>query len=189
MRIVEGHRGGALVITCHSSRPVWRQVSRDEEMDIFFTGCMGKESSLALGLALSSSRKVILFDGDGSLLMNLGSLVTIAGRLPENLYHFLVRNGVYATTGGQPIPGQGKVDFAGLAREAGYPRVYEFDNLEDLASRIGEVLGGRGPVLVSLQVEPEVGEPPGIALPRRRMAEVFAELRARLERKGAGEVR
>ena len=58
---------------------------------------------MALGIALAKpDTKVILFDGDGSLLMNLGSLVTIGNKAPKNLVHFVMDNGVYATTGGQP---------------------------------------------------------------------------------------
>ena len=65
---------------------------------------MGKGSSIALGLALARPDiPIILFDGDGSLEMNLGSLVTVANKAPKNLYHFVIQNGVYAMTGGQPI--------------------------------------------------------------------------------------
>ena len=67
---------------------------------------MGGASSLGLGLALARpDRRVIVFDGDGSLLMQLGSLATIAGAAPRNLVHFLFKNGVYHTSGAQGIPG------------------------------------------------------------------------------------
>ena len=80
---------------------------------------MGSASSIALGIALAQpSRKVIVMDGDGSLLMQLGSLVTIAGAAPENLYHFVFENGVYATSGGQPLPAEGRLDFEMMARGA-----------------------------------------------------------------------
>ena len=60
---------------------------------------MGSASSIGLGIALAQpNKKVIVMDGDGSLLMQLGSLVTIAGAAPENLYHFVFENGVYATS-------------------------------------------------------------------------------------------
>ena len=67
----------------------------------------------------SPDRRVIVLDGDGSLLMNLGSLVTIAAAAPKNLVHFVCDNGSYEANGGHPIPNP-KVDFAGLARSAGY---------------------------------------------------------------------
>ena len=96
---------------------------------------MGKASSMALGLALAQpGEKVILFDGDGSLLMNLGALIAIANKAPANLCHFVMENGVYATTGGQPVPGQGRFSLAKLALAAGYPAAYEFDDLEEFTT-------------------------------------------------------
>ena len=83
-------------------------------------GFMGGASSLGLGLALARpERRVIVFDGDGSLLMQLGSLATIAGARPRNLLHLLFKNGVYHTSGSQEIPGGLTVDFVTMARGAG----------------------------------------------------------------------
>ena len=69
---------------------------------------MGKASSIGLGIALARpDKKVLVIDGDGSLLMNLGSLVTVANMSPKNLVHFVYQNGTYGVSGGQPIPGSG----------------------------------------------------------------------------------
>ena len=107
--------------------------------------------------------KVFVFDGDGSLLMNLGTLVTVAEKSPKNFYHLVLENGVYAVTGGQPIPGVNKVSFAGMAREAGYAAAYEFDDLEDFASRADEVLEAQGPVFICVKTVPEIqNEPIGL---------------------------
>jgi thiamine pyrophosphate-dependent acetolactate synthase large subunit-like protein len=67
---------------------------------------------------------VVVLDGDGSLLMNLGTLVTIAHAAPKNLVHCFCQNGTYETNGAVSIPGGGKVSFTGLARAAGYPKTY-----------------------------------------------------------------
>ena len=83
-------------------------------------------------------------------------MVTIAGQAPENLYHVVLDNGVYAVTGGQPIPNAGRFSFAGLAAAAGYASAYEFDDLERLVTSIDEVLDAAGPVLVSVKTVPEV---------------------------------
>ena len=125
---------------------------------------MGKASSFALGLALAQpDLKVFVFDGDGSLLMNLGTLVTIAEKAPRNLYHCVLENGVYAVTGGQPIPGVNKLSFAGMAKEAGYASAFEFDDLEDFASQAEEVLHAEGPVFICFKTVPEVqNEPIGL---------------------------
>ena len=93
------------------------------DLNYTFVGAMGQGSSHALGLALGRpDGRVILFDGDGSLLTNLGSLVTIANQAPTNLVHCLCENGCYETNGSVPIPRAGQIRFAELAKTAGYRR-------------------------------------------------------------------
>ena len=92
--------------------------------------------------------------------MNLGTLVTISNKAPENLYHFVFEKGVYAVTGGQPVPGAGKSSFRGMANEAGYVASYEFDDTEELASSIDNILAQKGPVLVCLKIVPEIENTP-----------------------------
>ena len=141
MATVAQQRDSAVVLTTMGSRGDWAQVSRNPQRDLPVSGAMGKASSVALGLALAQPGvKVILFDGDGSLLMNLGALIAIASKAPGNLYHFVMENGVYATTGGQPIPGQGRISLAKLALAAGYPAAYEFDDLEEFSTRAADIL-------------------------------------------------
>src|SRR5258708_33298533 len=111
---------------------------------------MGIASSHGLGLALGRPRqKVIVLDGDGSLLMNLGTLVTIGGAAPKNLIHFVCRNGTYEANGGHPIPNPA-VDFNGLARAADYRALYEFSSLADFEAGIPQVLAAEGPVVRTL---------------------------------------
>ena len=164
VRILDENRGDAVIITTMNAGNRgfgMPSVTTNEELDLPVTGAMGKASSLGLGLALARpERKIMVLDGDGSLLMNLGTLATIGNKGPENLYHFVFENGVYAVTGGQPIPGEGRVSFKGLAREAGYSAVYEFDDTEEFASNIGSVLQQKGPVLVNLKVTPEIENTP-----------------------------
>jgi sulfopyruvate decarboxylase subunit beta len=101
---------------------------------------------------------VIVLDGDGSLLMNLGTLVTIASQKPGNLIHFVCQNGVYEANGSHPIPGRDQVDFAALARAAGYARAETIATLEDFEAKIGGILGEEGPVFVALKLL--AGPPP-----------------------------
>ena len=164
MAVVEKHRDNGVVVPTMTGSRGWNEVSNNKDRDIPIGGAMGKASSFALGLALAQPDvKVIVFDGDGSLLMNLGTLVTIAEKSPKNLYHFVLENGVYAVTGGQPIPGANKLSFAGMAREAGYAAAFEFDDLEDFASRADEVLEIEGPVFICFKTTPEVqNEPIGL---------------------------
>jgi phosphonopyruvate decarboxylase len=116
-------------------------------------GAMGLASSHALGLALANpKRRIIVLDGDGSLLMNLGSLVTIGAAAPRNLVHFVSNNGCYEANGGHPIPNQ-KVDFSGLARSAGYAHTYDFSELASFEQQVGHVIAQEGPVFATLHVE------------------------------------
>ena len=157
MRIIEKYRGDAIVVAAYRSDPAWAKVTTNLHHDLPFWSAMGKGSSMALGIALAQpDTNVILFDGDGSLLMNLGSLVTIGGVLPKNFYHFVMNNRVYATTGGQNVPGNGAANFADMAKAAGYPRSFEFDDLEDFAGQAEDIMTHDGPVMVSVSIHPSI---------------------------------
>ena len=137
---------------------------------------------MALGVAIAQpERRVVLWDGDGSVLMNLGGLVTVAGRAPANLYHIVLDNGMHAMTGGQPLPNAGAFSWTGLAEAAGYAETYEFDDLEEWTTRIGELLGKRGPVLIVMRTVPELTDwrnaPPEA---QRRMSEAAPVARSAL---------
>ena len=121
-------------------------------------GAMGQASSHGLGLALANpERRVFVFDGDGSLLMNLGALVTVAGTGVPNFYHFVFANRVYEVNGDQPIPNAENVDFAGFAAAAGYAMSQSFDDLDEFASAVPRILERAGPQMVSLETVP--GDP------------------------------
>ena len=173
MRVVEKYRGNAVVMPVFRASLAWPQVSRNPRRDIpigtyRWGGAMGTGSSFALGVALARpDTKVIIFDGDGSLQMNLGSLVTVANKGPKNLYHFVIDNGVYATTGGQDTPAAGQSSLAAMAAAAGYAHSYEFDDLEDFATQAEQVLSQQGPVLISVKVVPDIRLPDGRSAPPR----------------------
>jgi sulfopyruvate decarboxylase subunit beta len=144
-----------IVVTVFTSNREWRAVCSNQDLVLEGGETMAKASSIGLGLALAQpGRKVIVLDGDGSLLMNLGSLVTIANMAPPNLIHFVFENGVYRTTGGQPTPNARKISFMGLAKAAGYPNVYEFDKLQSFREKVEMILGQSGPTFVCLKVPP-----------------------------------
>jgi thiamine pyrophosphate-dependent acetolactate synthase large subunit-like protein len=129
LEILSAHRTDEVVLTVFTGVRHWDQVSRRPELDLPFWGAMGKAGSTGLGIALARPDvRVWVADGDGSLLMNLGALVTTAHMGARNLVHIVLENGTYATTGGQPIPGSGHVDFAALARAAGFPHAYCFED-------------------------------------------------------------
>ena len=158
-KAISRERNDAIVVGTMTPSRYWNEVTTDPGLDLPVYGGMGKASSVALGLALACpERKVLVLDGDGGLLMNLGSLVTIAGQGPENLVHFVFEDGVYHTTGSQLVPGSGSFDLAGMARSAGIEESFEFSDLEDLASELPSIMRSRGPVFVCLKVD-HAGEP------------------------------
>jgi len=154
LKVLARHRKDEIVVAVYQAAQEWIHIS-PSEWNYTFVGAMGQGSSHALGLALGRpDRRVIVLDGDGSLLMNLGSLVTIANASPKNLVHCLCENGTYETNGAVPIPGAGRVSFTGFARAAGYPKTYEFSKLEDWDRELDRILKEDGPIFVDLKVEP-----------------------------------
>jgi phosphonopyruvate decarboxylase len=155
-------RGDAITVTTEQAIGAWRAAVPEpanqipDHLDI--VGCMGSASTIALGVALAQPRRnVIVVDGDGSLLMQLGSLVTIAGAAPSNFFHFVFENGVYETSGCQPLPAEGRFDLAQMARAAGYAHSTQFDNAAQFTNALPGLLRERGPVFVSVRTEPEDG--------------------------------
>ena len=79
---------------------------------------------------------------------NFGSLITIADQDPKNLYHIVLDNEMNATTGGQPVPNAGEFSFARIAMECGYPKVYEFTDIDSWCTQMSNILFEDGPVMV-----------------------------------------
>jgi thiamine pyrophosphate-dependent acetolactate synthase large subunit-like protein len=161
LRIFQAHRGDAIVVPGRGARH-WAQISTRPNRDVpVGDPAMGGHASFAFGLALARpGDKVVLFDSEGDLLMNLGILPTIAELAPANFFHFMLDNECYATTGGQPVPNAKNVAYDVIARGAGYPRAFAFDQLEDVRANIVSILAQPGPVFVALKVTPEVENGP-----------------------------
>jgi len=183
-RAFQPHRGESIVIVTGTSGRSWLDVTTKPERDLSLQGAMGQTTSAALGFALSQpDERVVLFDSEGALLMNMGVLATIAGKKPNNFFHFLMDNECYATTGGQPVPNAQEINYAGMAREAGYAASYEFDNLEDFTNNIEQIMKQTGPVFIAMKMVPKVeNEPIGRRerRPTRTTAQTITEVRAEL---------
>jgi len=175
---LHGARGDAdIVITTMATSRDWMTLRKHPLDVVFVPSAMGHATSIGLGLALAQpDRRVIVCNGDGSMLMNLGSLVSIAGAAPTNLVVLLFDNGVYEVTGAQPTPASNAVDFATIARGAGFPSVFSFDEMSAWRENVEAILAAAGPTFVWLRVAatPEVPGPrsPGPAGERARL---FAE--------------
>ncbi|MBM3480176.1 MAG: thiamine pyrophosphate-binding protein [Alphaproteobacteria bacterium] len=143
----------AVVATYQAAFDWMRLAPRD--LNYVSIGAMGIASSHALGLALGRpDRRVVVLDGDGSLLMNLGSLATIAGAAPRNLAHLVCVNGCYEANGSHPLPARDALDFAAIARGAGIRDAGTIATLAEFEHEIPAILRGDGPVFRALLVEP-----------------------------------
>ena len=161
LRYFQEHRGDAIVIPARGT-PHWVNISTCPNRDLpLGDPAMGGHAAFALGLALAlPEEKIVLFDSEGDLLMNLGALATIADKQPRNFYHFLMDNECYATTGGQPVPNAKNIQYDVIARGAGYPSTYSFDDLEELVSNGEMILNEPGPVFVAMKIVPEIENEP-----------------------------
>ena len=178
-QLISRYRGNAIVIPTMTANFEWPQVSSKPGLDLLFSGAMGKASSLGLGLALAQpERKVIVLDGDGSLMMNLGSLITIANMAPTNLIHFLFINQVYRTTGGQPVPHASRVNFVALATASGYANASLIKAIEELQDNIESIIAETGPTFVCLEVPPATSRPP---FPLTRTSDIIDKFRTTIQ--------
>src|SRR5882724_3986960 len=154
LKILARHRTDEIVVAVYQAAQEWLHIS-PSDLNYTFTGAMGQGSSHALGIALGRpDKRVVVLDGDGSLLMNLGTLVTIANAAPKNYIHCLCENGTYETNGSVPIPRAGQIRFAELAKTAGYRNAYEMSALSDWEKKLPNILKEEGPLFVDLKVEP-----------------------------------
>jgi sulfopyruvate decarboxylase subunit beta len=171
-------RGDAVVVTTMAAVRAWARHSASELDFASADSAMGHAADLALGIALvRPERKVICLNGDGSMLMSLGTLVTIVESGVRNLVLFVMENRTYEITGNQTVPGAGTVDFVALARAAGFKRVYRLNDAADCATRMADVLAGDGPVFVLAQVAAGNDRPlrRGAAEPERYLQVSLAE--------------
>lgn len=110
--------------------------------DFLTVGSMGHASQIALGIALQKpNRRVIVFDGDGALLMHMGGMAIIGDYNPKNLIHIVFNNGAHDSVGGQPTVGQ-KIDVEAIAKAVGYADVISVENQMSLMAAMNHVNNG-----------------------------------------------
>ena len=136
MRAVYGDLDGCAVVTIMGAVAAELQSIGHKASFFYLQHAMGLASSMGLGVALSKPNlKVVVFDGDGSLLMNLGGLTTLARYRPKNLVHVVFDNESLLSVGGFPTATSTGSDLAGIARAAGVPRTSTVTALDDFRSQ------------------------------------------------------
>jgi phosphonopyruvate decarboxylase len=191
-RSIRDARGDTdVVITTMGMAREWMALGPLGPLDfVFVPSAMGHATSLGFGLALARpDRRVIVANGDGSMLMNLGSLVTIAAARPSNLVVIVCDNGAYEVTGAQPTPGAegarsagDRVDYGALARATGFVSVFRCPGPAEWDATLAGALAARGPTFlwVDVTADATIGGPrsPGPAPDRaRRFMAALAENR------------
>lgn len=126
---------------------------RDMPEFFYMTGSLGLASSIALGVAISKPEKrVVAIDGDAALLLNMGSLATIAHFAPKNLIHILLDNSAYGSCSEEPSFSQ-TVNLREMAIAAGYPLTARVKNEEALFSTMTDFLEKKGPSFIHAVIE------------------------------------
>lgn len=135
--------GDDIIVAAYSTALDWMTIN-ERPFNYYFFGAMGLASSHAIGLALAfPERKIIVLDGDGSLLMNLSTLVTMASLALPNLYYSVWHNGSYEANGGHPLPSP-HVNFCGLARSAGFNKAMLISTPEEFHQLMPQFLQMQG---------------------------------------------
>ncbi len=123
------------------------------ERDFLTVGSMGHASQIALGIALEKpDRHVWCFDGDGAVIMHMGSMAIVAEKAPANYIHVVFNNGAHDSVGGQPTVGL-DIDLCAIAKAVGYKAAFSTDSQEGLVGILNEVKKQEGPVLVQVCVK------------------------------------
>lgn len=125
----------------------------DRPQHLYQVGSMGCAGAMGLGVALNARRPVVVLDGDGAVLMKMGSLATIGACAPERLVHVLLDNGVHDSTGGQATASPG-VDFAGVALACGYRSAAACDGLDGFEEALAAALAAAGPHMIHMRIRP-----------------------------------
>jgi phosphonopyruvate decarboxylase len=145
--------GDALIITTtgYTSRELY--TLDDRPSNFYLVGAMGSAASVGLGVATQTPRPVIVVDGDGALLMRLGSLATVGAYGRAGLVHIVLDNGQHESTGGQRTVSP-RTDLVAAAAACGYRHAYECATVEELIDTLEEALQGLGPALIHLPIRP-----------------------------------
>ena len=131
-------------------------MGQGHERDFLTVGSMGHASQIALGIAMAQpGRRVWCFDGDGAVIMHMGSMGIAASKAPKNFVHVVFNNGAHDSVGGQPTIGL-KIDLPGVAKAVGYPHVYSVSTKEELeqllSSSFTQQTSCDGPVFIEIRV-------------------------------------
>jgi len=124
----------------------------DKPSNFYMIGSMGLASSIGLGLALKNPKKrIYVFDGDGNILMNLGSLTTIGNLKPKNLIHIVFDNSSHESTGGQPT-NTTCIQIDKIAKACNYNKTYSIKTESDILTIFKKTKKINGPIMILIKI-------------------------------------
>src|SRR5262249_39518876 len=154
LQAIYGHLEDRIVVTIMGAVAAELQSIGHRPNFFYLQHAMGLASSMGLGIALAKpNRQVVVFDGDGSVLMNLGGLATLARYRPRNLVHVVFDNESLLSVGGFPTATSTGSDLAGIAAAAGVPRTAKVSTLDDFVKAFEEALGAGDLTTIVAKVE------------------------------------
>ena len=132
--------------------------AKDRNTNFYMIGSMGLASSIGLGVALKTpKKKIFVFDGDGNILMNLGSLTTIGSLKPKNLIHMVFDNSVHESTGSQPT-NTNFVSIEKIAKACNYNQTYTVKTKNGFEKILRKIKKLKGPIMIVVKIQRSNGE-------------------------------
>ncbi|MCK5846469.1 MAG: phosphonopyruvate decarboxylase, partial [Bacteroidales bacterium] len=156
--IVDLQNGSELIVstTGKTSRELFEyreQLEHSHDRDFLTVGSMGHASQIALGIAITKPNKeVVCIDGDGALLMHMGSMAIIGKTNPNNLIHIIINNGAHESVGGQATVGF-DIDMPQIAKSCGYAYANVVSDIGSLKSAFIDARNSNGPSLIEVRVK------------------------------------
>ncbi|PVX26651.1 MAG: hypothetical protein CW716_05595 [Candidatus Bathyarchaeum sp.] len=172
--VVDALKGNELIVSANGMISRELHATKDSPNNFYMLGSMGLASSIGLGLALSHPNKtIVILDGDGNILMKLGSLATIGNLGPKNLIHIILDNECHDSTGGQPTVSN-TTKLEKTAEAAGYKHVKRAKDMVTLKESVTQLLDSTGPSLVLVKTERGGKVPPRVAYEPETITRRFA---------------
>tara|TARA_B110000014_G_C19688903_1_gene361109 strand:- start:8 stop:559 length:552 start_codon:yes stop_codon:yes gene_type:complete len=146
--------------------------SLEKKTNFYMIGSMGLASSIGLGIALKKPKKrIVVFDGDGNILMNLGSLVTIGALQPKNFVHIIFDNNIHESTGGQPTHST-EIDLAKIGKSTKY-KVFKIKTEKSLKNIFENLKKENGPILIIINIKKTNIKSSRVEIPPEKIKERF----------------
>ena len=147
----------------------------DKKSNFYMIGSMGLASSIALGVAMKNTKKLIfVFDGDGNILMNLGSLTTIGKLQPKNLIHVIFDNSIHESTGGQPTSSS-IISIAKIAKSCKYKKIFTSSSKKGILKILDTIKNNQGPIMIIVKIEGGGNSGRRISIPPEKIKDYFIE--------------